>query len=235
MQSEITKLLQLQELDAETLKTRKELERYPALRKARRDEVAALSKKLDEAKHNRVELEKRIHESEVNVAKWREDLVRFAAQQERVKSQKEYDALSHEIGETGQRISAEDEKGLEFVTEEERLDTEIAQLQKHLEERNAECEKEMARLDEREKEKAAYLDSLAQQRDKAVAKIAEDFLKRYERLAGVYPGNALVPVQEGNCGGCNMRVLARTLQDVQRSDSLVECTSCHRFLYITGS
>jgi len=235
MQAEIGKLLQLQEVDAEILKTRKELERYPTLRKARADEASALRKKLDEARHNRVQLEKRIHESEVNVAKWREDLVRFAAQQARVKTQKEFDALSHEIAETQQRISAEDDKGLEFVTEEEQLDAEIARLQTHLAERSAECEKEIARLQEREMEKTAFLNSLLEQRAKAADRIEANLLKRYERLAGIFPGGTLVPVLEGNCGGCNMRVLPRTLQDIQRGESLTECASCHRFLYIPSS
>ncbi|NQU42308.1 hypothetical protein HQ520_03425 [bacterium] len=224
-------MLRLQEVDAEIHMIEDEVRRYPVLRKARRDEVERVRHKLDQAQARRKDLELHIRESERSVASLREDLVRFQTQQSRVKNQKEYEALEHEVTQALENISAEDEKGLEFLEKEELLDREIADLSENFDLRQQECDDETARLDGREQEKARLLKRLQDERARIADSVDAAVLPRYERLKAQFPGNCVVPIRDGNCGGCFIHILPRILQEIQSSGKLSQCDSCKRFLY----
>ncbi|MFP4380578.1 MAG: zinc ribbon domain-containing protein [Candidatus Sumerlaeia bacterium] len=231
MHPELDKLLKIQELDAEIHKLQAELKRYPALKKAHRDEVKRITAKLDTAREKRRQLELKIRESEHNVEALRQDLVKLETQLSNVKNQKEYEAVNQEISERQEKISLADEVGLEHLEQEEKLDSEIAEQEKSLELRSRESDREIERIEGREKEKNALLGRLKEQREKLAADVETAVLQRYERLNTKHPGNAVVPVEGGNCAGCHMHLLPRVIQDVARDETITECASCHRLLY----
>ena len=105
-------------------------------------------------------------------------------------------------------------------------------LEKKQKLKQEECDREEKRLLEVEKDARERLTTLRAQRDAVTADIDNGLLHRYERLCSQYPGTSIAPVRNGNCGGCFIRVLPRTLQEIERPGSVVECTSCHRLLYI---
>jgi predicted nucleic acid-binding Zn-ribbon protein len=233
MHPELKKLLQIQELDGEIFKTQSELERYPALRKAHQDEVRRIAVRLEAAIEKRRQLELKIRASESAVKQLRQELKKFDEQLSAVKNQKEYEAINQEIAKSKEKVSQEDEKGLEHILEEEKLDAEIKEQQTSLELRKRESDHEIARLSEREGEKGGLLKRLQNERARLAEAVDPATLRRYDRLNDKTPGNSIVPVEAGKCGGCHMLVQSRTIQDAQRDETLTECTSCHRFLYIS--
>ena len=54
---------------------------------------------------------------------------------------------------------------------------------------------------------------------------------RYRRLGGPEGNRAVVPVVEGICYGCFMRVPTAWASDAERNEELEVCDNCGRFLY----
>lgn len=54
---------------------------------------------------------------------------------------------------------------------------------------------------------------------------------RYRRLGGPDGNRAVVPVVEGICYGCFMRVPTAWASDAERNEQLEVCDNCGRFLY----
>jgi hypothetical protein len=232
MDPRLTALLQVQEADAEIQRIERELERYPGLRRTREADVERARRQIEEARGPMKELGRRVRQTEAEVREWRETLRRFAAQQANVKTQKEYDALTHEMAEMEQKISKADEQGLAYIEEEEGLSERIADLEENVEARESAREQELRRLAEREAEKSALLAEFQARRRQMAEQVDEDLLQQYERLRGHNTADCVVPVVDGNCGGCHMRILPRHLQEISRPDAIVRCDSCHRFLYV---
>ncbi|HUT24764.1 MAG TPA: C4-type zinc ribbon domain-containing protein [Sumerlaeia bacterium] len=232
MNPKLKALLQVQEADAEIHRIQRELERYPSLRRTREGDVERARKQIEEAREAMKGLERRVRQTEAEVREWREALRRFAAQQASVKTQKEYEALTHEMAETERKISEADEQGLAYVEEEERLSERLADLERNLETRGSACEQESQRLAEREAEKSALLAEFQAKRRQMAEQVDRDLLHQYERLREHHLENYVVPIVDENCGGCHMRILPRRLQEISRPDAIVRCDSCHRFLYV---
>lgn len=233
MPSVVQDLLDIQEIDVETAKCRGQLGRYEGSRKSRRAEVERIRVQVAETGSHILQLEKQVREADREVLGWRESLDKFSGQQARVKTQKEYDALTHEMAETERKISDADERGMGFLEEEERLTTRLGQLERDLAKKSEECEQELARIDEREAATLALVEGWAERRRAVVARLDPTHLHRYEQLCERIPGTAIVPVVDGNCGGCFMRVILHRIQVAGRdAEAPVECTSCHRFLYL---
>lgn len=54
---------------------------------------------------------------------------------------------------------------------------------------------------------------------------------RYERIGGPSGKRVVVPVVDGICYGCFMRVPTAWASDAERNEQLESCDNCGRFLY----
>ena len=232
MNPDVKNLLEIQEMDQEVIKLQAELDRYDKSREARLAEVKRFEEKIEVLKAEILELEKMVREDDRQVAQWSDSLGKFLAQQSQVKTQKEYDALTHEMAETEEKISKAEEEGLNYLEEEDKLASRLETLENELAERREECDAEIARIVERQTDRKALIESIAEHRKEIQARVDPERYHRYERLQEQYPGTVVVPVKDGNCGGCFMRLILHRIQVSGRGEGeLVECTSCHRFLY----
>lgn len=232
MHPDLKKLTELQEIDGQILKLQGELDRYPQMRQTRRQELERAVDQLKAVREEVRQLELRVRETESQVKQWRTDLERLTVQQSKVKNQKEYDALTHETEELQGKIAQADEKGAEFLLEEDELENRIAELEKSAEVKRHACEEEMKRIAEREAEKTSLLQRFQERRGQVAATVDATVLKRYSRLLELHPDSAVVPVRDGQCGGCFMSLTRRRIQALKEHDELCECDSCHRFLYL---
>lgn len=230
---EIQKLIAVQELDDEIARLRDQLARYPETRKARLAEVESARERLAQARAHALEVEKNLRAEELQIRQWREERNKALAHQFHVKTQKEYEAITHETGELEHKISEADDRGLALLSEEEQAKRQVAECEKTFAAREADCAEEIRRIDEREAEKSAQLEVFLGQRGHATALVESTLLKKYERLGEQHIATRVVPMVDGNCGGCHIRLLAHRLQSLNQPDKINECDSCRRFLYST--
>jgi predicted nucleic acid-binding Zn-ribbon protein len=232
MQQDLTHLIRLQDLMLRIDAMNEQIAAIPA-------EVARLEKDLLEAQKG-VELEKtaladlqkerRRLEGELMGVEAK--IQKYQAQLMDVKTNKEYQAMQHEIDSCKAERAALDEKILLEMEEQEKGNTAARALEDQL--------KEMRRRTEEGKkalaDKAAALkrdrDVIDADRQALQKEVSPVFLDPFLKTARQRRGIGLVGVREGLCGGCHVRVLPKLIQEVRRSTHLITCETCKRFLYV---
>jgi predicted nucleic acid-binding Zn-ribbon protein len=93
----------------------------------------------------------------------------------------------------------------------------------------------------REAEAVALKDTIARlgsdiERDRArrqtlIDTVDQELRRRYEMILSRRGGLAVVPVRDGTCQGCRMRVPPQLYNQIQRNEQVILCPSCQRMLH----
>ncbi len=172
-----------------------------------------------------------IHQLEVEVEALREKINRFRQQQLEIKTNEGYRALVHEI-EAHQRLVREaEDRELELMEKSEACKAAAEGCRRDLETARGEVGGEVAELEAREERIGEELAQLEEERRRLIADVDPEWLGRYERILHHVGDYALVPVDNGNCGGCHMKLPAQVINDARRAQSITSCAFCGRLLY----
>lgn len=234
MSSLIDKYIELSELDRLIVEIGAQLERYPALlsrlnseQKSYEEALAGAQERLERAAHDRRQAEKEIDALRVNVSK-------YLAQQNRVKTNKEYQAILHEIENAQNKIDEWETQGLEHLEAEDEAARIKREAEENLARLHGEGEVERQRIQTQIEEKQARLASINKKKAALLGPLDEEAREEYEILNKRYPGSAVAPMQDDHCGGCNWRLVLSTQQHVHQGEGLVRCDHCRRYLYVRG-
>lgn len=232
VKDQIKKLIELQKLDADIFAFKRELREKPEYLAKLKESFEGKKNALKAAEDKYKGLQA-VHKGFEGDLKSQDDAIAKAnAVLSTLKTNKEYTAKLTEI---------ENIKADKSIVEEKILlsfDT--------LDAAKAEIEKEKAALAEEEKkylaEKKVIDDSvktledkvkvLEGQRAQLPAGIPKNSLSRYERVLHHTDGLAIVPVKNGNCGGCFMNVPTQLVNQIKMNTELVFCEKCARILYL---
>lgn len=157
---------------------------------------------------------------------------KYQSQLSEVKTNKEYQAILHEIESCRRERSLLDEKILLDMEEAERGDTAYRRLEEELKERRRETDRGKEALQRRLDGLKAERDTLDLERRTLQGTIPGLWLDPFLKVARQRKGLALVPVRDELCGGCHVRVMPKLIQEVRRSIGLIACDSCKRWLYV---
>lgn len=71
------------------------------------------------------------------------------------------------------------------------------------------------------------------ERAQVAAKVPEDLMELYTRIAKKHPGSAMGEVRDDQCKGCGMRVLPHVVQvlKTETNEEVFRCETCGRILY----
>ncbi|MFH0795419.1 MAG: C4-type zinc ribbon domain-containing protein, partial [bacterium] len=164
----------------------------------------------------------------------REKIGRYLNQQMQVKTNREYAAITTEIDGVKKEIETEEDRGIQFLEEEDSADKKIAADEAGLRTAKDEGARERARIQEQIATKQSQLKELRTEREGCVSEIEAPLLERYAWLSQRYPGKAIVPVTGGNCGGCFMFMLQHRMEELRRAEEVTYCDGCQRILYLTA-
>jgi uncharacterized protein len=157
---------------------------------------------------------------------------KYQSQLSEVKTNKEYQAMLHEIEACRQERSRLDEKILLDMEEADKGNAHARLLEEKLKERRRATESDKQALQTKlaglQEDKAG----LERQRAELQKDIPGLWLDPFLKVARQRKGLALVPVKAELCGGCHVRVMPKLIQEVRRSTGLIHCDSCKRFLYV---
>ncbi|MEW6381239.1 MAG: C4-type zinc ribbon domain-containing protein [bacterium] len=178
----------------------------------------------DGIEKNRRKKERDLESKESVLAKLKDQLLS-------VKTNREYQALLHEIENGKQDISHLEEEILQMIEDSEsaaqcirEISLEMEKSQKRYIEQRREKEQEMALLQE---QKHAF-----ESRKEALRKeISGELLKQYDKVRKSRNGLAVVSVRDGSCQGCFMSLMPQLFQEVKQNVQIYFCPHCHRILY----
>jgi predicted nucleic acid-binding Zn-ribbon protein len=187
--------------------------------------VTAAADRLKTSQEERRALEK-------DAALYQGRLTKFKDQLSAVKTNREYQAMQHEI-ETAQReLSAAEEKVIEHMVDGDQLTAEIkaAEAQRATVKKQVEAEKTQLVAELAGVEKA--LASALAARDALVASMAAHTVALFDQVAKARKGVAICEAtRDGLCSQCHVRLRPPVFQQVRANDHIVQCESCKRILY----
>ncbi len=192
---------------------------------AAQKEVEVETARVQDLSKDRRRLEMELMGVETKITKYQTQLLD-------VKTNKEYQAMLHEIETCRSERAALDEKILVEMEESEKRSAALRALGETLERRRRETADGKARLNAETRDLQGRIEAHETERRQVSGTIDPAFLEPFLRVARQRKGRALVAVRDERCGGCHVRVMPKLIQQVRRATGLIACDSCKRYLYV---
>jgi uncharacterized protein len=231
MNSDLQHLIQLQDLDLSVERIRRRVVEMPVARETlekrlsdRTAAVAEVKDRITASQAARREIEKELAFVQGRLSKFKEQLMA-------VKTNKEYQAMQHEISTAEQGVRSQEDRLLDRMEEAETLAAElkVAEAAKKAEE--ADVARERQQLTAESADLESETERLATARKDIIARLSPQALELFDYVAKHRRGLALSEAREGHCTQCHVRLRPQVFNDVRRNDSLIQCESCSRILY----
>ncbi len=220
----------MQEVELKIEGLKGDQERYP-LRIKDLDERIASEKELafqEKERLQNLETERRRKEGELNDEG--EKIKRSKGRLFEVKTNKEYQALLHEIESMEKSMSQLEDETLSILEEIDELKGTVSKREGDLVTAEKETRAEIGELEQKLTDLVDEIAAMEGSRDDIIKKLDPELIRAYETLK-IRRGTALVAVRRGVCQGCFVNIPPQMFNEVQRNDMLIRCPNCNRFLF----
>jgi hypothetical protein len=231
MLPDLEQLIRLQRLDDATARARQTVADLPtqivaldARLTEKEQDLAAARARLDESQKTRRDLEKQLATVQTRLSRYKDQLME-------VKTNKEYQAMQHEIATAEREVRSTEDRILDRMEEAETVAKEVKAGEATL---AAERSAVNAGKQQLEQQRVAMEDQIAHaadERQAVVARISPEALVIFESISPKRNGVAVVEARDGHCSVCNVRLRPQRYLEVRRNDTLIQCDSCQRILY----
>ena len=232
MSPDLERLIKLQHLESRIEESKRTIAAHPG-------RVASADARLNEAKQGVDAARARLKESqesrralEKDAAMYQGRLDKFKDQLSAVKTNREYQAMQHEIATAQQELGAAEEKVLERMMEADTLTALVKQAESALAAQQKEIDAEKKALAEELTSTGQVLKDTTEARAALVKDLEPRLVALFEQVSRIRKGVALATAtREGLCSACHVRLRPHVFQQVRANDSIIQCDSCHRILY----
>jgi predicted nucleic acid-binding Zn-ribbon protein len=176
-------------------------------------------------------IQKDKRKQEGNLQLLQSKLEKYKEQSMAVKSNKEYQAILHEIELCEKEIEKAEEDVIVKMYEIDKLKSELKKdegehlkVNKALEEKRKNTEQELA---DAEKE----IEELKAKREDLEKSLPEDILGEFNNILSIRDGVAIALAKDGICQACKIRIRPQVYLEVKTSEKLLSCDNCNRYLY----
>lgn len=230
MQKTLYALIELQEVDNrldELMEERGDLplivEDLEAKLDEKSKELAADQAQLKKSKVRHRELELLTEDAKTKLAKYEEQLYR-------VKTNKEYDAISAETDAAKEQLK-KSESEMRINNElMEKLDEQITLLESEVSKLERELDENKIELQAKLNETAEEENLLRQERAIILQKSSHDVIKNYEMVREARDGQGIARIDRGVCGGCFSFIPPQKIVEVKKMKQIYTCEYCGRIL-----
>jgi len=195
-------------------------------------ELLAFEAEVEKEKAALSDLQKERRRLEMELMGVETRIQKYQGQLADVKTNKEYQAMLHEIEGCKNERAALDEKILLDMDAADKTQAAARVHDDRLREKRQETEKSKQALRERTTGLQTEKQRVEGERDALQKTIPARMLDPFLKVSKQRKGLGLVPVREELCGGCHVRVMPKLIQEIRRSGMLITCDSCKRFLYV---
>jgi predicted nucleic acid-binding Zn-ribbon protein len=187
--------------------------------------VEAAKTRLKQNQDARRELEK-------DVALYQGRLTKFKDQLMAVKTNREYQAMQHEIATAQSDLGAVEERVLERMLEADSLVADAKRAESALAVRQKEIDAEKKALTQELAAVEAKLAQATEARAALIKDVEPRLMALFQQVARARKGVAICgATRDGLCSLCHVRLRPSVFQQVRHNDSIIQCESCQRVLY----
>jgi uncharacterized protein len=231
IEKKLTALYSLQQIDTEINKIRIVRGELPLEVQDLEDELAGLETRINNYKNEVEQLELSVKEKKNAIKDCNTLIKKYETQQNNVRNNREYDAISKEIEFQNLEIQLCEKRIKEFNTTVESKMLAIDQAKKFFKERQEDLKQKKLELEEivaeTEKEELKLMKKF-QDNQKY---IEERLLTAYQRIKkNARNGLAVVMVERDACGGCFNKIPPQRQLDIKMHKKIIVCEYCGRIL-----
>jgi predicted nucleic acid-binding Zn-ribbon protein len=231
LHADLQHLIKLQDLDLAVERLRHRIADLPGARAAIDAGLAERTAALDAVKERiaangsaRREIEKDLAAVQGRLSKYKDQLME-------VKTNKEYQAMQHEIATAEGNVRAQEDRLLDRMEEAETLAAELKTAEAALKAATSEAGAARRQLDDEAGALEAEIARDVAERTTVAALVSAPALSLFEHVSKHRRGVALSEARDGHCTQCHVRLRPQVFNDVRRNDGLIQCESCSRILY----
>ncbi len=227
----LKQLWDLQQIDSKIDKIQILKGELPIEVKDLEDEIEGLNTRLKNSQDELTELDEEIKNRKNAKSLAKELITRYEKQQNNVKNNREYDALSKEIELQKLEIQLSEKKMNDATAKLEAKQRVIEETEKVIAEREKNLKAKKKELDKIIEETEKEEKELQKESDKQQKKVEERLLKAYTRIRGAYKnGLAVVAVLRDACGGCYAKIPPQRQVEIRQRKRIITCEHCGRIL-----
>ena len=230
MREALEKLIELQNVDSKLNEIEELRGSLPHEVEQLKNDLGGTQKSLEESGSRIEEIDSQIRDIEGNIAQAKQKLEKYKEQLYAVNTNKEYDALTHELEAMQNAIRESENQILDLMVEkEENEETNnnskalLEEIQQDLDTRSKELD---LKINETKSSETKYL----KKRKKIAPMISKALFSKYEKIREAKNGRAVVPVIRGACGGCFHSLPPQLVVEVKKMERIINCEACGRVL-----
>jgi predicted nucleic acid-binding Zn-ribbon protein len=229
---DLQRLVDLQRVESAIADAKARVAAHPQKLAAIDEQLAEAARALEAVKGRLKDNQEARRAREKDTALYQGRLAKFKDQQSAVKTNREYQALGHEIETAQHDLGGVEEKMLERMVEADTIAADIKQAEKAFADRRRELDAEKAELAADVAAAEAGLSEASARREALLKEIDPRLVTTFEQVARVRKGVAVTTAtRDGLCSVCHVRLRPQVFQQVRHNDSIVQCDSCQRILY----
>ena len=231
MNPDLERVIALQRLDSTVADAQRRLAEEPERDKGFEARLAAARQHLAEAKERLTDNHTARRAIEKDIAVQQGRLSKFRDQLMAVKTNREYQAVQHEIEIAQHEVKALEEKLLERMLEADERAALAKQTEAALAAEQKAVDADRRAMTAEHAELGTSLERLAADRKGLVAALDTHVLTIFELVARRRNGVAVAEARGGICTICHVRLRPQVFNTVLRNEEIVQCDSCNRILY----
>ena len=231
MQEKILALYELQKIDSKIDGINKVKGELPLEVQDLEDEVAGMKTRIDNINAEIEELNSLTKQRRREVDQAKIQIANYKEQQNNVRNNREYDAITKEIEYQELEIELAEKRLKEYSVAIKGKKAQLEEVNTLVAGRMADLEAKRTELDGIEAETVPQVAQYEEDAQRAKEKIDERLLVAYERIRrNVRNGLAVVTVKRDACGGCFNRIPPQRQVEIRQGKKIIICEYCGRIL-----
>lgn len=228
-------LIRIQELDGEIRALESCTQQIPQQIQDLAEELEAKSQQAETLDQEAEETNKERRRLEGEVELLQEKVSRFKTQLMEVKTNKEYQAMIHEIAAAEGEIQKREDHILEQMLHIDDLEAKQKQTHRNLNFQRKETEKRRHNLGEASVQSQQTIAELLEEKRRVERELPKELMELYSRITSVRGGVALARANGQSCEACHLRLRPQLFTEVVTNEDIITCENCNRILYFALS
>ena len=230
MKNWVSNVLTVQQYDMKLRDLETKYRTIPGERARLREEYEAAKAQLAAARENVARVEQSIRQTEAGIAALNDKIRKTLTQSAMVKKNAEYQAMMADIEESKNQISELETKVIELMDEQEAARKALADQEKDFAATERQIREELAEFEKLIEYIKAEALKLKTEKKGFIPRVELNVLNAYKNILSKDKGKPVVPVVNGSCGHCSMKVTPQLMNEAKKG-MVVFCDNCSHILY----
>ncbi len=226
MLEDLNQLIRLQRIDDQLMEIEAEKGDLPEQINNLSQEINKYNSEIEDAGLKLKGIEEKKLEQERRVDEAHDQLRKSQSVIFSVKTTREYDAISSEIDQAKSSVTEGEKQILEFMANEEELQTIISECHEKISTLEAELSERQAEMQERMESSQEEELKLMHEREKIIVRLKKPVYAHYERIRKIRDGVGVSHISDGACGYCFSMIPPQRQVEVKRMEDMILCEVC---------